>query len=830
MPARKRASSDTEIEDDDYENGAEESSSRPKELAKNKRRVSMLKETEGHSRSKSNFTMKSMDSTDLMANDDRSEKRRRRQSRTAAALIAEEEGDGGSSSGVNGPRTPKKTAVARANMLNAVDHTPLPAVSLDVMTSNFEEWMKMATDNKINAANSWNFALIDYFHDMSLLRNAQDGSVNFQKASYTLDGCVKVWTSRVDSCRNDTGKLLSNLTNDGGGGEEDDEGAEEGEGDGEEGSRNQAKRKRAHRPENTLAKSIEQLQVKKLDTECVVDPLFKKTSADFDEGGAGGMLMNHLSVDAQLQIVFDATGTRLLDEEETEIEDGEVSLADLRAKYMPDLEELEGRSIMPSLSDFKFASDDLTFASHVLPSRNTPDEPMAFGERDLDMADTGDAGPVEDFFTGGEAVNDFEGGFHDSGGFDDDGGDDGVGDMGDYTGNPAGASHTGPVEPFDPRRGRDERTLIMSMSEDATEMLDYFDTTVMKNWAGPQHWKVRRAIRKDGDTTGNTTTRSRKDKTVFMIDFETPPAENFAKKWFVPATKAVLTLPSAKVAKKGSKGAKSIKKNEFLLPNDMHFSSMQLLRLFTKPKFTVQMRRINVDEPIKGEDGEIGGEFWAQAAADNAGAGPDDMDGGFPAPFATQFFHDEDDDGGFDDGDGDGGMGDMPAVDEEDLIAATQGTLKRVRPEHINYTKRAKRVDVRMLKENIWKGLNIVVPKSNMEDGHEEEINATTDEAEPTDPTEARDFTNVISNLRTQYPKDKLDEISTSFCFICLLHLANERGLKIQVGDAAPDWATGKNMVVDDDAEAGADEADLKRIGQLSELHVFRDPDARPAA
>ncbi|ELU43650.1 condensin complex component cnd2 [Rhizoctonia solani AG-1 IA] len=814
MPARKRASSDTEIEDDDYDNGAEESSSRPKEIAKNKRRVSMLKETEGHSRSKSNFTMKSMDSTDLMANDDRSEKRRRRQSRTAAALIAEE-GDGGSSSGVNGPRTPKKTAVARANMLNAVDHTPLPAVSLDVMTSNFEEWMKMATDN--------------------------DGSVNFQKASYTLDGCVKVWTSRVDSCRNDTGKLLSNLTNDGGGGEEDDEGAEEGEGDGEEGSRNQAKRKRAHRPENTLAKSIEQLQVKKLDTECVVDPLFKKTSADFDEGGAGGMLMNHLNCwmkkkpkSRMERCPWPICGVSEL------VLNGVCRRSYFVAKYMPDLEELEGRSIMPSLSDFKFASDDLTFASHVLPSRNTPDEPMAFGERDLDMADTGDAGPVEDFFTGGEAVNDFEGGFHDSGGFDDDGGDDGVGDMGDYTGNPAGASHTGPVEPFDPRRGRDERTLIMSMSEDATEMLDYFDTTVMKNWAGPQHWKVRRAIRKDGDTTGNTTTRSRKDKTVFMIDFETPPAENFAKKWFVPATKAVLTLPSAKVAKKGSKGAKSIKKNEFLLPNDMHFSNEVCSPItdFIIP-LKVQMRRINVDEPIKGEigdalvsqrDGEIGGEFWAQAAADNAGAGPDDMDGGFPAPFATQFFHDEDDDGGFDDGDGDGRMGDMPAVDEEDLIAATQGTLKRVRPEHINYTKRAKRVDVRMLKENIWKGLNIVVPKSNMEDGHEEEINATTDEAEPTDPTEARDFTNVISNLRTQYPKDKLDEISTSFCFICLLHLANERGLKIQVGDAAPDWAAGKNMVVDDDAEAGADEADLKRIGQLSELHVFRDPDARPAA
>lgn len=88
----------------------------------------------------------------------------------------------------------------------------------------------MATDNKINATNSWNFALIDYFHDMSLLKEG-DG-VNFQKASCTLDGCVKIYTNRVDSVATETGKLLSGLADsnskkkDG-----DDEDAEAGESD-----------------------------------------------------------------------------------------------------------------------------------------------------------------------------------------------------------------------------------------------------------------------------------------------------------------------------------------------------------------------------------------------------------------------------------------------------------------------------------------------------------------------------------------------------------------------------------------------------------------------
>ena len=35
--------------------------------------------------------------------------------------------------------------------------------------------------------------------------------VNFQKASCTLDGCVKIYTSRVDSVATETGKLLSGL-------------------------------------------------------------------------------------------------------------------------------------------------------------------------------------------------------------------------------------------------------------------------------------------------------------------------------------------------------------------------------------------------------------------------------------------------------------------------------------------------------------------------------------------------------------------------------------------------------------------------------------------
>lgn len=37
-----------------------------------------------------------------------------------------------------------------------------------------------------------------------------------------------------------------------------------------------------------------------------------------------------------------------------------------------------------------------------------------------------------------------------------------------------------------------------------------------------------------------------------------------------------------------------------------------------------------------------------------------------------------------------------------------------------------------------------------------------------------------MNNLQSVYPKPIMDDISTSFCFICLLHLANEKGLTIE--------------------------------------------------
>lgn len=41
-------------------------------------------------------------------------------------------------------------------------------------------------------------------------------------------------------------------------------------------------------------------------------------------------------------------------------------------------------------------------------------------------------------------------------------------------------------------------------------------------------------------------------------------------------------------------------------------------------------------------------------------------------------------------------------------------------------------------------------------------------------------FTDVMNDLSRVYPKAVMADISTSYCFICVLHLANEKGLVIE--------------------------------------------------
>lgn len=82
-------------------------------------------------------------------------------------------------------------------------------------------------------------------------------------------------------------------------------------------------------------------------------------------------------------------------------------------------------------------------------------------------------------------------------------------------------------------------------------------------------------------------------------------------------------------------------------------------------------------------------------------------------------------------------------------------------------------------------------------------------EEEPPTPVEKDTrlrFTTVMNSLKKVYPEEALRDISTSYGFICLLHLANEKGLVLQGGDPFGDGDDLEEIYISKDVGAVVEE------------------------
>lgn len=183
-----------------------------------------------------------------------------------------------------------------------------PGLSRSELQGMLGQCLKLASENKITPQNTWGLPLIEHLPDLIKEEGRGSEGTNFQRASVTLDAGVKIYSYRVDSVHTETYKMLGGLGRASGpsGGGDDEEGED---GDPGEGGVERARRRRAGGeldPEATLEASLEALNVRKFDLAFAVDPLFHKTSAQFDEGGAKGLLLANLGVYAGCDIVFDS--------------------------------------------------------------------------------------------------------------------------------------------------------------------------------------------------------------------------------------------------------------------------------------------------------------------------------------------------------------------------------------------------------------------------------------------------------------------------------------------------------------------------------------------
>ncbi|CCH42229.1 Condensin complex subunit 2 [Wickerhamomyces ciferrii] len=696
---------------------------------------------------------------------------------------------------------------------------------------DFEKWIRMATDN---VTNSWDLALIDYFYDLSLLRDG-DG-INFQKASATLDGCVKIYSSRVDSAVTETGRLINGLATSkrnqaqDGNGEDEEEEVEL-----DPNAPVKERRSRVNVANKNTIVDFDVIKFKKNDLELYVDPLFKKALTDFDEGGSKSLLLNMLNISDEGRIMFDTTDSaqgkaikddpndqtlpeasdqpekdtqqdNILDEleDDDEEEAGDQSMMDIDKSFaemdidqdddvqdvnedkkqeMLELEVMNlGKKYLGNFHE-SLICPSINELEGVLSQKVTSAELMAGLENaklieESDDEDDGDIGDYVDFDFGG--ANDFDdpGSFQNDSklpanktsvffeDFDDEADDYGLtmrelfNESKDY-----GVTHIGEEE-------QDFNRTVANIPDE--NLLAYFDQYQRKNWAGPEHWKVQRIKNAykptfksplsnenndDQDQESSTTKQKKKTKEHVTIDFLSDDFPDESE-IFLEGSAGQNQLPMDK---------RDAGEAKHQLPEDHHFSTRNFIYLFTKEKLiTSAFNKVtNLDQPIDTT-------LYADNITLNLDNQPENVND-------ANFYNDHGPDIDFDFDDANDDDEGNAITQSQELIGSQLLAKSQGKQSPLSYSRVAKRVDIILLKDNIWDSLQKErASRESIRLTNVPELsNSSTDTSTSSEPEENLKFTEIIHGLNGKYEPEAKKDLSTSVCFIALLHLANENGFTI---------------------------------------------------
>ena len=651
----------------------------------------------------------------------------------------------------------KKAAMTGATAVNK------PKLTQDAVMNLYANCIKLASENKINAKNTWSLALIDHISDIVKNEKDEDDNTNFQKASCTLEAGVKIYASRVDSFHSETFRMLGGISNASGGNGEDEENLDDprrGSGDGadefdEDGNPIPKQKKQSTRSSNVVTlENPENHTMKVMDDVVHVDPLFKKTSSMFDEGGASGLLLNNLAVHKGCNICFDSEEVPDYTRgDELEGGAGTLNLSQMSKEIANAFAIGQTRTrITPSIDVVHEMLADVT----GIPYNKPGSENMGGGAMTSSNATTAEVS--DDFFGGAsdqDAITFAE--------YDEDDEDNvpsgGNGDVGfnvdveeeDWgLGDGAGGFGNNDDENDWGRLGNDEEDDYENNLTTDTGSLDWVANVAIGGkhaWAGPSHWHFKKTSTastsqvtkydENGEpikvSTADNKEKKKKGERDLTYDFENLP-ELDDKRFDMAEDPNDLLLKS------------ELTTSDTLLPPDLGYEAEDLIKLFLKPQFVntvMAPKRTAVRSEINFHDDD-NNLFIANNDDEFSGG---DFGGGF---------NDEDDNiqrdedgnelvgaaGGWND-DGDNGLVDAP---------------RKVEKIEVNYARTTKVVDIRALKQTIWKDL--------------EEENETVEQK--------HSFHEIISQFPEQNPAGRLEDISVHMAFICALHLANEHGLVIK--------------------------------------------------
>ncbi|KAM5253626.1 condensin complex subunit 2 isoform 4-T4 [Hipposideros larvatus] len=336
---------------------------------------------------------------------------------------------------------------------------------------------------------------------------------------------------------------------------------------------------------------------------------------------------------------------------------------------------------------------------------------------------------------------------------------------------PASSSLNGTVKPIMreemiPLGDGDIRTMCPLLSMKPGEY-SYFSPRTMSLWAGPEHWRFR--PRHKQDATSKSDNRKKSTKKEFEIDFD----DNIDFDDYFRKVKATTILAKSTLENQNWRAT--------TLPTDFHYETDDLVRLHLKPG-TRLLRSARGQREETEHYEEIGDYDYNNPndtsnfcpglqAADSDYEESDDLFVGpvgtselsaFPcgSPKATQENNVTPDVQG----------PDITSYKESDLVVEPQ----KVNRMEIHYAKTAKKMDMKKLKQSMWRLLTELTPAT-AEANHSE----TGNEGAPVEVADDKALSGLTRDLQRSLPPTMAQNLSVPLAFACLLHLANEKNLKL---------------------------------------------------
>ena len=154
--------------------------------------------------------------------------------------------------------------------------------------------------NKINAKNAFDIN-VNFIESITNMINKNEES-SWQKASASLDATAKIYGFRVDCVHNEAFKFLGGLnrTN-----ENEKINIVDIENENDE-NENKKKENKIRKGQNTLETNLRKLNLTKYDIEAEVDPLFSVMTSKFNESSAKGLLLNTIPFDENLNYILES--------------------------------------------------------------------------------------------------------------------------------------------------------------------------------------------------------------------------------------------------------------------------------------------------------------------------------------------------------------------------------------------------------------------------------------------------------------------------------------------------------------------------------------------